>query len=64
MQVLVIENLIGQEEGTVMQQISGMGMIPRITHRDGQSFILTRDYVQDRVNLEVTEGKITNVKLG
>jgi len=36
----------------------------RITKEDDQSFILTRDFNPDRINLEIKKGLVKNVYLG
>ncbi len=59
MQILILENLKGQDEKEAVKQITAIGMIPRIVERDGQHFIHTCEYNPNRVNLSITEGKVT-----
>ena len=34
----------------------------RVTKKDGEAYFVTADFIEDRLNVEVENGKISNVK--
>ena len=56
--------LVGLTEDEATSTAEANGWIVRISSRDGEDFPLTMDYVQNRVNLVISEGKVTSVSVG
>ena len=54
-------SLIGK---TYEEVITLLDVPVRIAHKDGQDFMLTRDYNPDRINLKIKDGKIIEVYNG
>lgn len=59
-----LESLIGLSEEDATKKAEANKVILRVTHRDGEDFITTMDFISDRVNISVDNGKITAVTLG
>ena len=62
--VVTLTDLIGQTEADATVWILGQGLRCRITRRDAEEFMGTMDFRNDRVNLEIDNGKVTSVDIG
>ena len=58
------KKLIGLEETEAQKVATELGWQVRIAMRDGEAFMLTKDYQTNRVNLTITKGVVTNVAVG
>ena len=58
------KKLIGLEETEALKVATELGWQVRIAMRDGEAFMLTKDYQTNRVNLTITKGVVTNVAVG
>ena len=56
--------LVGLTEDEATKVAESNGWIVRVSSRDGEEFQLTMDYVANRVNLAITDGKVTGVSVG
>jgi hypothetical protein len=56
--------LIGLFEQEASYLIKKHGLKYRITKKDGKAAIITRDYMRDRINLEMEKGKVVSAKYG
>lgn len=56
--------LVGLTEDEAMKVAESKGWITRVSSRDGEDFQLTMDYVTNRVNLAIVDGKVTGVSVG
>lgn len=56
--------LVGLTEDEAMKLAESNGWITRVSSRDGEDFQLTMDYVSNRVNLAIVDGKVTGVSVG
>lgn len=56
--------LIGLSEDEAMKVASTEGWEFRVAARDGEQYMLTTDYVMNRVNVTIVEGTITEVSVG
>jgi len=61
---VVPPDVVGLPEGEATGLLADGGFTVRIAERDGEPFMLTRDYRGDRVNLVVTGGVVTSVWVG
>jgi hypothetical protein len=59
-----IEALIGTTEADAVNRIRAAGLIDRVTMRDGDYYIITRDLRADRVNLHIEAGTVTKAEIG
>ena len=58
------DGLIGLTEQEAIKTAESRGWIVRIAARDGEYFMLTSDYVTNRVNLTVKKTLVTSVAIG
>ena len=58
------QKLVGLTEAEATKVAMGNGWAVRIAMRDGQEFMLTTDYSDNRVNLTVTNGVVTGITVG
>jgi hypothetical protein len=58
------ETLIGASEEQAQQSAENAGWIFRVGERDGEMYMLTKDYITQRVTVTVTDGLITAVEVG
>ena len=58
------KKLIGLTEAEAQKVAAELGWQVRVAMRDGEAFMLTKDYQTNRVNLTVTKGLVTNVVIG
>jgi hypothetical protein len=56
--------LVGLTEANATKMATEKKWIVRIAKRDGEDFMLTMDYVTNRVNLTVVAGAVTQVSIG
>lgn len=56
--------LVGLTEDEAAKVADANGWILRVTSRDGESFQVTMDFVTNRVNLAIVDGKVTGVSVG
>ncbi|MFM8390178.1 MAG: hypothetical protein ACKOA5_13125 [Actinomycetota bacterium] len=56
--------LVGLTEDEAVKVAESNGWITRVSSRDGEDFQLTMDYVTNRVNLAIVDGKVTGVSVG
>ena len=61
---MIDEEVIGMEKQAAIDLIKGQGLKARVRSEDGESFMGTCDYRMDRINLHITEGKVTSVSRG
>lgn len=57
-------DVVGLPEGEATGLLEEAGFAVRVAERDGEPFMLTRDYRGDRVNLVVSGGVVTSVWVG
>ena len=58
------DTLIGLSEDEAMKVASSEGWEFRVAARDGEQYMLTTDYVMNRVNVTIVEGTVTEVTVG
>jgi hypothetical protein len=56
--------LIGLTESEAVKVASERGWTIRVAMRDGEAFMLTKDYSENRVNLTVVKTVVTAVTIG
>jgi hypothetical protein len=56
--------LVGLTEEEATKVAESKGWIIRVSSRDGEDFQMTMDYVTNRVNLAIVDGKVTGVSVG
>ena len=57
-------DVVGLAEADATAKLEGVGFGVRIAERDGEAFMLTKDYRSDRVNLVIAGGVVTSVWTG
>lgn len=62
--MLDLNILIGLSENVAIEKIRRAGLKSRITEKDGQLYICTRDLRSDRVNLIIKDGKVISSNIG
>ena len=58
------KKLIGLTEAEAQKVATELGWQVRVAMRDGEAFMLTKDYQTNRVNLTITKGSVTAVVIG
>ena len=58
------KKLIGLTEAEAQKVATEMGWQVRVAMRDGEAYMLTKDYQTNRVNLTITKGYVTAVVVG
>jgi hypothetical protein len=58
------DSLIGLTEDEAKKVATERGWSVRVAMRDGEAFMLTTDYRQDRVNIVVAKNVVTSVQIG
>jgi hypothetical protein len=58
------QQLLGLPESEATKVAMSNGWLVRIAARDGEFFMLTQDYVENRVNLSVKTGKVIAITVG
>lgn len=61
---LSAQKLIGLSENEAQKVAEGSGWTVRVEMRDGEAFMLTKDFQTNRVNLTITKGSVTAVTVG
>lgn len=56
--------LVGLTEDEAMKVAESNGWVVRVSSRDGEDFQMTMDFVTNRVNLAIVDGKVTGVSVG
>lgn len=56
--------LVGLTEEEATKVAETNGWVVRVSSRDGEDFQMTMDYVTNRVNLAIVDGKVTGVSVG
>jgi hypothetical protein len=56
--------LVGLGEDEAVKVAESKGWTTRVSSRDGEDLQLTMDYVTNRVNLAIVDGKVTGVSVG
>ena len=59
-----LNTLVGLEEEDATKQLKDAGWKVRVVARDGEIFMRTMDYWEDRANLSINNGKITKISIG
>jgi hypothetical protein len=59
-----LATVLDRTEDDAQATIAAAGFEARIISRDGQMFATARDFREDRVNLEVTNGVVSNAHIG
>jgi len=60
----ILSNLIGLLTNDAKVVCWDNGYMPRVVCEDGEDFILTMDFITDRVNLTLVEGLVTKCVIG
>lgn len=58
------KRLVGLGEDDAVGEAESEGWVVRVVARDGEEFVVTKDYVETRVNLTVNDGVVTDVYVG
>ncbi|MFK7851380.1 MAG: hypothetical protein AB8D78_10420 [Akkermansiaceae bacterium] len=58
------ETLVGQNFEKVKQALDSTEIRYRVVEKDGESFIVTMDFLPDRLNFKIKDGMITTVTKG
>jgi hypothetical protein len=56
--------LIGMSKAEAIDCVNRFSATHRITQEDGQSFVVTKDYRMDRVDLTINKGIVTKATVG
>jgi hypothetical protein len=56
--------LIGSTETEAQNIAEELGFTTRVMRRDGENYIGTMDFRTNRINLEITDGKVTAQWIG
>ena len=59
-----VKKLIGLTEAEAQKVATELGWQVRVAMRDGEAFVLTLEYLTNRVNLTITKGFVTAVVIG
>lgn len=59
----VAHDVIGMEEKAAVAYIEEAGYRARVVARDGENFIVTDDYDQNRINLQVEQGRVVHAEV-
>ncbi len=60
----VAASVIGMAEAEATAKIDKAGYTWRVLGRDGQDFPATMDFVDTRIGLKITSGKVTEARVG
>lgn len=61
---MAYEDLIGQSEAKVIEQLKKENKKIRVMSKDGEHFFGTCDYNPFRLNLSIKDGKVTHITKG
>jgi len=56
--------VIGIKESEAISKIETLGLKARVTKRDDETFTVTMDFREDRINLEVVDGLVVSANVG
>jgi hypothetical protein len=56
--------IIGLREDEAMKVAASNGWEFRVSARDGEQYMLTTDYIPNRVNVVIVDGEVTEVSVG
>lgn len=62
--MIFVKDLVGMKEVEAIKKLGDLGVKIRIVSRDGEHFIVTRDFKNDRVNLSIENGKVSKADVG
>lgn len=57
-------HIIGFTEAEAKVAVETAGLVMRISSRDGNHLVLTRDYRTDRLNVDLVDGKVKRAWIG
>jgi hypothetical protein len=60
----VARAVVGLDEHEAMTKIETLGLKVRVIKKDEEAFTSTFDYREDRINLEISEGKVVTANVG
>lgn len=60
----VIVTVVGLAEAEAIKAVEEAGFHAQVTEREGNYFVITRDYRTDRINLKVKDGLVFAAKIG
>ena len=58
------DTLVGMPEQEAIAAVAAAGLTYRISAQDGETMMLTMDYVASRINLDIADGKVTGAVVG
>ena len=58
------ESYVGLTIKEAQDKATQAGLRHRIIEEDGKSYIITEDFIADRLNFIINKGKITGIELG
>lgn len=61
---MIDEEVIGMEKQAAIDLIKSRGLKVRVRSEDGEAFMGTCDYRPERINLHITDGKVTSTTRG
>jgi len=61
---LILKGIMGLDEEAALAFIKRYGMISRVTRRDENWVVCTRDFRRERVNIELDDGLVTRAEVG
>ncbi len=61
---MIDHDVVGMEKYSAIVKIEGANLAARIIAEDGEHFMVTDDFRDDRLNLEVVGGKVVKVSRG
>lgn len=59
-----VSDLVGETETRAREIAEARGLFVREVGRDGECFFVTADWVRDRVNLEIQDGRVVGARMG
>ena len=59
-----LATVLNRTEEEAIAKIAAAGFEARVISRDGQNFTMSHDFREDRVNLEITNGVVSNAHIG
>ena len=59
-----LATVLDKSEDDALATVAASNFDARVISRDGQMFPMSRDFREDRVNIEVTNGFVTNAHIG
>jgi len=61
---LILQKVMGLDEEAALALIKYYGMVSRITRRDEERYVCTRDFRRERMNIEFENGVVTRAEVG